>query len=135
MPWLSTLRVFFFLSKMPTDNIHWTSLLLQKQMSLVHLLIYGIKIPYSPNWKSPNSQIFSTLYSKMKSMKVWVMLYNPVNYCLRKSLVQRQEEQILWVWGLCYMKKSTIINNYKKIIVPSYTGKKASIDASTGIYV
>lgn len=66
-------------------------------MSLGHLLIYGIKIPKFPNWKSPTSQIISTLYYKMKFMKAWVTLYNPVNSCLRKSLVQRQEEQMLWV--------------------------------------
>lgn len=63
-------------------------------------------------------------------MKAWVKLYSPVNYCLRKYLVQRQEQQTLWIGGLCNMMKSPI-NRKKRYIVPSYRGKKANRNAST----
>ena len=41
-------------------------------------------------------------------MKTCVMLYNLVNCCLRKSLVQKQEQQIQRTGGLCRMMKSLI---------------------------
>ena len=56
-------------------------------------------------------------------MKTCVMLYNLVSYCLRKSLVQKQEQQIRRTGGLCKTMKSLIAKK-KRHIIPSCRGKR-----------
>lgn len=58
LPWLLPLWVYFMK--------YLVSLLLQKQIPLGHLLVHGIKIAYSPNWKSLNRKTISILYYRMK---------------------------------------------------------------------
>lgn len=56
-------------------------------------------------------------------MKTCVMLYNLANYCLRKSLVQKQEQQVQRTGGLCKMRKSLIAKK-KRHVIPSCRGKE-----------
>ena len=64
-------------------------------------------------------------------MKTCVMLYNLVNCCLRKSLVQKQEQQIQRTGGLCRMMKSLIAK--KDILFLLVEEKKTSIKVNPGL--
>lgn len=65
-------------------------------------------------------------------MKTCAMLYNLVNYCLRKSLVQKQEQQIQRTGGLCKMMKSLIAKK-KDILFLLVEEKKTSIKVNPGL--
>lgn len=66
-------------------------------------------------------------------MKTCVMLYNLVNYCLRKSLVQKQEQQVQRTGGLCKMRKSLIAKKKKDILFLLVEEKKTSIKVNPGL--
>lgn len=61
------------------------------------------------------------------------MLYNLVNYCLRKSLVQKQEQQVQRTGGLCKMRKSLIAKKKKDILFLLVEEKKTSIKVNLGL--
>lgn len=61
------------------------------------------------------------------------MLYNLVNYCLRKSLVQKQEQQVQRTGGLCKMRKPLIAKKKKDILFLLVEEKKTSIKVNLGL--
>ena len=65
-------------------------------------------------------------------MKTCVMLYNLVSYCLRKSLVQKQEQQIRRTGGLCKTMKSLIAKK-KRHVIPSCRGKEDQHKGQPGL--